>query len=305
LKISKGGSGYCDTCVSLQTCLEYVEEPTKSELERLFLEHKTEAEQEFFFYRYSSTLCSENPENGITHIVFDFAEKCMLPSYKKEPGSLHFVSKLKFDLFGVSSSNLNRSFIFGLPEGHWPSGKTANQVLSMIELIIQEHKTNPTTKNNRRIRFHADNCGGQNKNRFVLFYCIFLSISGMYDTVELCFMIPGHTKNICDCSFGHCKRCFRSRNVLCPADMMKVIEESSKSTTCISSTRVTWKNWKECLSSFFKIPTTFKITSYQCFIFKNTKPGIVHARKLSSSVHETQFNLLQDPNVSVNNLYTS
>lgn len=127
----------------------------------------------------------------------------------------------------------------------------------------------------------------------------------MYDCVELCFMIPGHTKNICDCSFGHCKRCFRSRDVLCPADMMKVIEDSSKSTTCIPSASVTWKDWKEVLSFFFKIPSTFKITTYQCFIFKKNYPGIVHARKLSSSQHESKFNLLQDIEGSTNNLYSS
>ena len=70
--------------------------------------------------------------NEARHFVFDFAEKVLLPRLLKHPGQLHFVTGLKFDINGVSSSRTNWNYVFGLPEGHWPNDKTANSVCSML-----------------------------------------------------------------------------------------------------------------------------------------------------------------------------
>lgn len=72
----------------------------------------------------------------------------------------------------------------------------------------------------------ADNCGGQNKNRFVLWYLSWVVCIGREKRVELDFMIPGHTKNVCDGRFGLVKRLLRRRDVVVPEEMMKVIENT-------------------------------------------------------------------------------
>jgi hypothetical protein len=58
------------------------------------------------------------------------------------------------------------------------------------------------------LNLHADNCGGQNKNRFVLSYLAFLVACGRFDTITLAFMVVGHTKCSVDRTFGLIKRCF-------------------------------------------------------------------------------------------------
>lgn len=70
------------------------------------------------------------------HLTYYFAEKCLFPLFKKQKGCLRFVTGLKFDLFGVTSSNLKTNFVFGLPEGHWPNEKTVGEVVSMVLDII-------------------------------------------------------------------------------------------------------------------------------------------------------------------------
>ena len=93
------------------------------------------------------------------HLVFDFAEKWFLPNLQRQPGQLHFVTGLKFDFFGVHVSNLWFTNIYGLPEGHWPGGKTASEVASMLQNTIATFKLTHTGI--ERISLHADNCGGQ------------------------------------------------------------------------------------------------------------------------------------------------
>eukprot|EP00171_Calliarthron_tuberculosum_P019092 IDg19092t1 len=102
-------------------------------------------------------------------LLFDFAEKVLLPRLLKHPGQLYFVSGLKFDIFGVSASNNGQQYIYGLPEGHWSNEKTANAVISMLEDSIdrvrQQYSDIPYA-----LKLHADNCAGQNKNRYLLWY---------------------------------------------------------------------------------------------------------------------------------------
>ena len=39
----------------------------------------------------------------------------------------------------------------------------------------------------------GDNAGGQNKNNATIWFYLYLIICGFYESVELNFMVPGHT----------------------------------------------------------------------------------------------------------------
>lgn len=51
----------------------------------------------------------------MAHIVFDFGEQTMLPSYRRQLGALHFINGLRVDLFGASATNLGINYVFGPP----------------------------------------------------------------------------------------------------------------------------------------------------------------------------------------------
>lgn len=144
------------------------------------------------------------------------------------------------------------------------------------------------------MNLHADNCAGQNKNKYVIFFLLYLALTKRYKTVSLYFMIPGHTKNICDSSFGNVKRLYRKRNVLHPGDMMSVIEESSKTSRCIPSRNVKWQDWRSLLEKQFKVPSNFKITAFQSFTSKMHAPGKLFVKKLHNSEDELCFDFLRN-----------
>lgn len=223
--------------------------------------------------------------------MFDFAEKVLLPRLLEQPGQLHFLTGLKFDINGVASSRNKKTHVFGLPEGHWPKDKTANSVCSMIYhcLIL------PSEREGRggTLYLTADNCAGQNKNRFMLSFCCWLVLSGRERTVVMNFRVFGHTKNVCDGSSGHVKQLLRRTNVRTPAEMMGVIRESSNTTDCILSVDVISRDWKAMLSEYCKISPKFGIRKYHEFAFGLGYKGFVKARLLSTLSDVDTFCLLK------------
>eukprot|EP00171_Calliarthron_tuberculosum_P023069 IDg23069t1 len=251
------------------------------------------SQAEYRNYLQLQRMCKAEESGSTVHLVFDFAEKVQLPRLTRQPGQIHFTTGLRFDLFGVSSSNFCVNFIFGLPEGHWPESKTANEVLSMVLHVLNLHKIHATTKDACNLQLHADNCSGQNKNRYVLWFLSWLSSSGFYNEINLQFLVAGHTKNICDGAFGHIKRRFMRSNVMNPKQMMQIVEESAVNSTCIPAYTVEWYDWKRILGPHFTIPKNFKLSTFHVFQFISSKPGYVLVKDLSTTVAFEPFKLFK------------
>lgn len=136
----------------------------------------------------------KNPASTEIHLTFYFAEKMLLPALKHHPSQLHFVTGLKFGIYEVASSNINQCFLYSLLEGHFSHEKMANKVISIVynashvHLVITASGSDFTRK-----LLHCNNCGCQNKNRWVLWYLCFLLLTS-YNQVTLYFLIPGHRK---------------------------------------------------------------------------------------------------------------
>ena len=59
----------------------------------------------------------------------------------------------------------------------------------------------------------ADNCGGQNKNRIVVRFLMWLVEMGIFPRIRLIFLVKGHTKNSCDRLFNLVKITYHHLNV--------------------------------------------------------------------------------------------
>lgn len=62
------------------------------------------------------------------------------------------------------------------------------------------------------ISLHVDNCGGQKKNKFIIWYLLWRTTTEMEHEIKLYFLVAGHTKNRCDGAFGFVKRELKRRN---------------------------------------------------------------------------------------------
>jgi hypothetical protein len=63
----------------------------------------------------------------------------------------------------------------------------------------------------KQLSIIIDNCGGQNKNNYVLRLALWLVESKFFVKVELIFYIRGHTKNACDRLFNQLKLQYHKR----------------------------------------------------------------------------------------------
>ena len=70
---------------------------------------------------------------------------------------------------------------------------------------------------------HCDNCSGQNKNRFVLWYCAWRVANGLHKSITLNFLVVGQTKFAPDWCFGLLKQAFRRHAVSSLSEMASVV----------------------------------------------------------------------------------
>eukprot|EP00171_Calliarthron_tuberculosum_P005442 IDg5442t1 len=50
--------------------------------------------------------------------------------------SIALSNRAKYNMFGVSCSNLSTKFVYGLPERHWHNNKTADTLIVMLHYGI-------------------------------------------------------------------------------------------------------------------------------------------------------------------------
>eukprot|EP00731_Ephydatia_muelleri_P015052 Em0008g772a len=87
------------------------------------------------------------------------------------------------------------------------AGKGAVVVFSLVHAFFHLHGLGE-----RRVTLQIDNCVGQNKNTTMLWYLAWRVITGQHDTVQLNFMLPGHTKFQTDSYVGLFKKYYRRQD---------------------------------------------------------------------------------------------
>ena len=97
-------------------------------------------------------------------------------------------------------------------------GKGINCILSLVWHAI--HKYNYEEK---KLIITCNNCIGQNKNNYSLFFYSWLIDCDIYDKVELNFIIPRYTKFICNSCFGLIKILYQKSKVNTIDDIVSII----------------------------------------------------------------------------------
>ena len=158
-----------------------------------------------------------------------------------------------------------------------------NTVISMLH-----HQLLHITKE-KVVRMHANNCVGQNKNKTVMAYLCWRTITGLSDEMSLSFMRVGHTRCSVDAKFGRLKQSYRKSDVDTMDDVVRSVAESCAANIPL---RFCWEwfKWDEFLSASFKaIPG---IRQHQHFRAVKSKPGSIFV-KASCSAEEKEIKLLR------------
>ena len=80
----------------------------------------------------------------------------------------------------------------------------------------------------KKLTLCFDNCLGQNKNKMVIRLGLWLVDMGIYESVEITFLIAGHTKNICDQSFKDLKKDCHQEQIYSLIALVRLMNKSDK-----------------------------------------------------------------------------
>ncbi len=147
----------------------------------------------------------------------------------------------------------------------------------------------------KHLKITCDNAGGQNKNNVTIWFYLYLVICGYYESIELNFMIPGHTKFKCDGSFGLIKKLYRRTRVDCVDHVVEVVKKSSPAglnkAQCYEGGKgFQYLDIKAILGIYFKkLPS---IQRYQHFLFEASNLGTVKVQEVANGSF-AEFNLLK------------
>jgi hypothetical protein len=192
-------------------------------------------------------------------------------------------------LFGIQDEAVREQINYVLDENEL-LGKGPNGTLSLVFDGIKQ-----LNKGEKHLKVTCDNAGGQNKNNTTLWFYLYLVIVGYYESIELNFMVPGHTKFKCDGSFGLIKRLYRKTTVDCVDHIVDVVRRSS----------ITGLNKARCYNGsegfqYFDILSSLEIyfrklpgmQKFQHFLFTSAKPGVVKAQEFANGPFQ-EFKLLK------------
>ena len=101
-------------------------------------------------------------------------------------------------------------------------GKGANTIISMIHHFFSAYGLGEKV-----VHLHADNCSGQNKNRYMMYYLMWRVLTKLHKEITISFLPVGHTKFFPDAGFGMLKRKFRLTTVGCLSDIATVVNQSA------------------------------------------------------------------------------
>ena len=170
-------------------------------------------------------------------------------------------------------------------------GKGANATISLLHHFLEVHGLKE-----KRLLLHADNCIGQNKNNAVVNYLMWRVATGMHESVQLSFMLAGHTKFAPDRHFGLFKKAYRRTRVDTISCIQRVVQNSS---TCGANKAqlirsvdgevlVRYYNWVEFLRQYYKVIPS--ISKYHIFTAKRDHVDKIFVQE-NSSAKEEVFNI--------------
>ncbi|PSN30161.1 hypothetical protein C0J52_27504 [Blattella germanica] len=88
-------------------------------------------------------------------------------------------------------------------------------------------KSNQYRNNKQKnLTIWSDNCSAQNKNRVMVFLCLFLVAIGLFVHIEQCFLLSGHSFLQCDSDFALIEKRKRVTKAFIPSDLFKIVQES-------------------------------------------------------------------------------
>ncbi len=171
--------------------------------------------------------------------------------------------------------------------------KGSNSVISYLDYFFAKYGLGE-----KHVNLHANNCSGQNKNRFMMWYLCWRTPHSKHSSIAIHFLITGHTKFAPDWCFGLLKQKYRRTPVSCLSYMEGVVRNSTVTGANVPQLvgtedgrqLVPTIDWQTFLGPYFR--TMPGVKSYQHFRFESQSPGVMFYKQYSDSP-ESSFQILK------------
>ncbi len=216
------------------------------------------------------------------HFSEDAMELLQLPSFEgsSQPAETFYLRKYSATPLGLFDEVKGTGVTYLFSQLH---GKTnSNHVTSVLDHGIKEKKK--TGVNNRKLRVNLDNCS-VNKCYMLIRYGIELIRLKIYDSVEFCFMVAGHTKFSPDRMFGWLSGVLKVVDIFELSDVATAVDAArlqylrAHKREAPYSVKIVDSFNSEGLSTFFYDWKSYFMGSYTPFGFLNE----LHCLKVSLS----------------------
>ena len=158
---------------------------------------------------------------GKMHYSYDYAQQVHYPSNPLQPGPIYFKTPRKCAIFGVCCEAIPRQVNFLVDESVL-TGKGANSTISLVHYYFGKFGLGETDA-----YIHADNCSGQNKNNYFLWYYACRIIVGLHWNILYSFLVAGHTKFSPDWCFSLLKQVVRKTFISDLFELARRIDNST------------------------------------------------------------------------------
>ncbi|GES99427.1 hypothetical protein GLOIN_2v1769618 [Rhizophagus clarus] len=229
---------------------------------------------------------------GSAHIAYNWVQNVQIPYSPQQIESIFFKSPRKVYLFRVcNTGNFSHTeqTNYIIDEVEMPDNgkqeKGVNYTLSLVWHAILNYN-----HEEKKLVVTYDNCVGQNKNNFSLFFYSWLIDHGLYEEIELNFMIPEHIKFICDSCFGLIKVLYQKSKVNTIDDVVSIIDRSTTihlntSQRYLNGEGFKYYNFKDYFQKYKKLSN---IQKQHHFYFTSLHPGkVFYKDKLEDDYKKT------------------
>jgi len=203
-------------------------------------------------------------------LSLDYQQSKLTPhwGFSAQPSETYYLRKLSHNIFGIVDHTLAKNAVYVLDE-RAGGAKNADITISSIDHYI--HQQIPSWA--RHLCLFMDN-GATNKNQFMIQWAMELIERNDYDTIRMCFLVPGHGKNDADRLFSRISHAFHNNDVFVTEHLLKLIRDTlGPSDSCIHATSRDIVNWKGLLAQ--KYTSLKEITSYRDFLIERNATGRV------------------------------
>ncbi len=228
-------------------CVEFENKENKSDKD---LEEYRNHEIKVSLYREFKKKLIDDTKNLC--LEFDYNSNKVLP--KINNSNRYFKRALYLYLANFHFHKRNFSFIFNALEGEAKKG--SNSICSYLNYVFNFMQYNVNIDEIENICLFSDASGGQNRNRTVIRYNLYLAILLQIKIIHI-FPVRGHSYNICDSNFASIGKEFKRKAIFeVPNDYLKILESKKK----FKTVKTNILDFEKCLSEIINKEKSIKIS---------------------------------------------